>query len=121
MKTVYGSVLPGCTCVFVSRVVMSAVATRHPTVTRDIILTRLSIPSFDHSNRVKTGAGATWTRRLSDVIDVTPILRKVLLLFVVAILAFADTHVSATTIERDPTKRKGAGAPFQIRRGKLWG
>ena len=27
----------------------------------------------------------------------------------------------ATSIERNPTKREGAGAPFQIRRGKKWG
>ncbi|HEX5965176.1 MAG TPA: WG repeat-containing protein [Pyrinomonadaceae bacterium] len=48
-------------------------------------------------------------------------LRRVSVLLTLAILAITASNVSATTIERDPTKRKGAGAPFQIRRGKLWG
>src|SRR4030095_17011106 len=49
-------------------------------------------------------------------------LRKILyLLPLFLILTVTETGGLATSIERDPTKRKGAGAPFQIRRGKKWG
>src|ERR1700752_4421335 len=49
-------------------------------------------------------------------------LRKTLafcILISIAAIASADTF--ATSYEVDPTKKKGAGPPFRISRGKLWG
>jgi len=46
-------------------------------------------------------------------------LRKIVSL--IAIFSICAVGVAATSIERNPNKRKGAGAPFQIRRGKKWG
>ena len=43
------------------------------------------------------------------------------ILTLVAIFSICAFGVAATSIEKDPNKRKGAGAPFQMRRGKLWG
>ena len=52
----------------------------------------------------------------------TYMLRKIIsLVALCALCAIAESGVRATSIESDPTKRKGAGAPFQIRRGKKWG
>lgn len=48
-------------------------------------------------------------------------LRKLSIVSFLLIFVLWSTQVFATSIERDPTKRKGAGAPFQIRRGKKWG
>ena len=39
----------------------------------------------------------------------------------ILIVAIASLDISATEIVRDPTKKKGAGAPFRIRRGPKWG
>ena len=40
---------------------------------------------------------------------------------ILLIMALAQGAISATDIESDPTKRKGAGALFQIRREEKWG
>ena len=37
------------------------------------------------------------------------------------IVAVSAPDIRATSVVKDPTKKKGAGAPFQIRRGKKWG
>lgn len=48
-------------------------------------------------------------------------LRKLFVVSLLLFLSLASTQVSATSIDRNPVKRKGAGALFQIRREKLWG
>jgi hypothetical protein len=47
--------------------------------------------------------------------------RTLSLLILLSVLSIALPRALATTIEKDPTKRKGAGPLFQIRRGKKWG
>ena len=48
--------------------------------------------------------------------------RRILgLLILFSVLSIDLSRSLATTIEKDPTKRKGAGPLFQIRRGKKWG
>ena len=39
----------------------------------------------------------------------------------ISIVAIASADTFATSYEANPTKKKGAGAPFRISRGKLWG
>jgi hypothetical protein len=49
-------------------------------------------------------------------------LRKALAFCIlILIVAVSAPDIRATTVVKDPTKKKGAGAPFQIRRGKKWG
>ena len=47
--------------------------------------------------------------------------RTLLFCLLISIVAIGSVDVFATSIEMDPTKKKGAGAPFQIRREKKWG
>ena len=46
-------------------------------------------------------------------------LRKIV--YLIALFLICAIGVDATSIEKNPNKRKGAGAPFQIRRYKKWG
>src|SRR5262249_33154031 len=43
------------------------------------------------------------------------------LLILLLVLSIPQPRSLATTIEKDPTKRKGAGPLFRIRQGKNWG